>query len=76
MPRGCGPIGEAAHRRHLDALAGSAQSILVERQGMGRTEDFTLAEIAGGAPGEIVDAVVAGHDGARLIALPRPAQAA
>jgi threonylcarbamoyladenosine tRNA methylthiotransferase MtaB len=69
-------IGEAAHRRHLDALAGSAQSILVERQGMGRTEDFTLAEIAGGAPGEIVDAVVAGHDGARLIALPRPARAA
>jgi threonylcarbamoyladenosine tRNA methylthiotransferase MtaB len=69
-------IGHEAHRRHLDALHGSVQSILVEREGVGRTEDFTLAGIAGGGPGEIVEAVVAGHDGARLIAAPRPAQTA
>ena len=69
-------IGEEAYRRHLDALAGSAQSILVERDCLGRTEDFTLAAIAGGGPGEIVEAMVAGHDGARLIAVPRPAEGA
>ena len=69
-------IGEAAHHRHLERLAGSAQSVLVERPGLGRTEDFTLASLAGGTPGEIVEVVVAGHDGARLITVPPPARAA
>ncbi|RWE34556.1 MAG: tRNA (N(6)-L-threonylcarbamoyladenosine(37)-C(2))-methylthiotransferase MtaB [Mesorhizobium sp.] len=68
--------GEAAYRRHLMSLGGTRQSILVERDGLGRTEGFTLAAIAIGQPGEIVDAVVTGHDGARLIAAPLAAQAA
>ncbi|WP_051334102.1 tRNA (N(6)-L-threonylcarbamoyladenosine(37)-C(2))-methylthiotransferase MtaB [Mesorhizobium sp. WSM3224] len=68
--------GEAAYRRHLSSLSGTRQSILVERDGLGRTEGFTLAAIAAGQPGDIVDAVVAGHDGARLIAAPSAAQAA
>jgi len=68
-------IGEQAYRRHLDRLAGSAQSVLIEREGTGRTEDFTLAAIAAGGPGEIVEAVVAGNDGKRLVALPRAARA-
>ncbi|TIV66147.1 MAG: tRNA (N(6)-L-threonylcarbamoyladenosine(37)-C(2))-methylthiotransferase MtaB [Mesorhizobium sp.] len=68
--------GEAAYRRHLMSLGGTRQSILVERDGLGRTEGFTLAAINIGAPGEIVDAVVTGHDGARLIAAPLAAQAA
>jgi threonylcarbamoyladenosine tRNA methylthiotransferase MtaB len=68
--------GEAAYRRHLSSLAGTRQSILVERDGLGRTEGFTLAAIDAGAPGEIVEAVIAGHDGARLIAAPAAAQAA
>ena len=33
-----------------------AQSILVERDGLGRTEGFTLAALDAGAPGEIVEA--------------------
>ncbi|TIN99265.1 MAG: tRNA (N(6)-L-threonylcarbamoyladenosine(37)-C(2))-methylthiotransferase MtaB, partial [Mesorhizobium sp.] len=61
-------VGEAAYRRHLAALAGTRQSILIERDGLGRTEGFTLAAIGVGQPGEIVEAVVTGHDGARLIA--------
>ena len=69
-------VGEAAYRRHLAALAGTRQSILVERDGLGRTEGFTLAAIDIGAPGEIVEAHIAGHDGARLIAAPLAAQAA
>lgn len=68
--------GDAAHRRHLDALAGTRQRILVERDGIGRSEGFFLAAIDGGMPGEIVEAVVAGHDGEKLIAAPAAARAA
>jgi threonylcarbamoyladenosine tRNA methylthiotransferase MtaB len=60
--------GDAAHCRHLDALVGSRQRILVEREGLGRTEGFALAAIDDGRPGEIVEAVVRGHDGEKLIA--------
>lgn len=68
--------GEAAYGRHLASLTGTRQSILVEREGLGRTEGFSLAAIERGAPGEIVEAVIAGHDGARLIAAPITAEAA
>ena len=60
--------GDAAHARHLAGLAGTAQRILVEREGLGRTEGFTLATIDTGRPGEIVTARIAGHDGERLTA--------
>jgi threonylcarbamoyladenosine tRNA methylthiotransferase MtaB len=60
--------GDAAYRRHLDELAGSAQRILVEREGLGRTEGFSLAAIDAGRPGEIVAARITGHDGDKLIA--------
>lgn len=69
-------IGEAAYARHLATLAGTRQSILIERDGIGRTEGFTLAAIDAGEPGEIVEAVITGHDGSRLIAAPLAAQAA
>jgi threonylcarbamoyladenosine tRNA methylthiotransferase MtaB len=62
--------GDAAHRRHLAALQGTTQSILVERDGLGRTEGFTLAAIGEGMPGEILLAVVSGHDGDRLVVQP------
>ncbi|TPM30169.1 tRNA (N(6)-L-threonylcarbamoyladenosine(37)-C(2))-methylthiotransferase MtaB [Mesorhizobium sp. B2-3-4] len=68
--------GEAAYVRHLSSLAGSRQSILIERDGLGRTEGFTLAALGAGAPGEIVEAEISGHDGARLIAAPLAARAA
>jgi threonylcarbamoyladenosine tRNA methylthiotransferase MtaB len=68
--------GERAYRAHLDRLTGSRQSILIEHDGVGRTEGFTLAAIDAGAPGEIVEAVIAGHDGSRLMAHAPAAQAA
>lgn len=68
--------GEAAYRRHLASLAGTRQSILIERDGLGRTEGFTLAALGMGAPGEIVEADISGHDGIRLIATPLAARAA
>jgi threonylcarbamoyladenosine tRNA methylthiotransferase MtaB len=68
--------GERAYARHLASLTGSVQRLLVERDGIGRTEGFTLASVPFGAPGEIVEAVIAGHDGSRLVARPPAAQAA
>jgi threonylcarbamoyladenosine tRNA methylthiotransferase MtaB len=68
--------GDIAYRRHLDSLVGSIQRMLIERDGLGRTEGFTMAAIDAGSPGEIVEAVVTGHDGTRLAASPLAAQAA
>ncbi|WP_024587458.1 tRNA (N(6)-L-threonylcarbamoyladenosine(37)-C(2))-methylthiotransferase MtaB [Aliihoeflea sp. 2WW] len=68
--------GDAAYRRHLVKLTGTSQRILVERDGIGRTEGFTMAAIDAGAPGEIVEAVVTGHDGERLTATARAQRAA
>ncbi len=68
--------GDNAYRRHLNSLAGSRQRILVERPGLGHTEGFTLAAIDRGAPGEIVEATVTGHDARHLIAAPLALQAA
>lgn len=60
--------GDAAYRHHLDSMIYSRQTVLVEREGLGRTEGFTLAAVEGGTPGEIVDTMVTGHDGQHLTA--------
>lgn len=66
--------GDAAYMRHLAALSGTNQSVLIEREGIGRTEGFTIVAIEAGQPGEIVSAQVTGHDGERLIARPLQTQ--
>lgn len=68
--------GEAAYQRHLESLTGSRQQVLVEREGLGRTEGFTLVALDQGAPGEIIEVDIAGHDGERLTAAPAAARAA
>ncbi|MET0942380.1 MAG: tRNA (N(6)-L-threonylcarbamoyladenosine(37)-C(2))-methylthiotransferase MtaB [Mesorhizobium sp.] len=68
--------GEVAYARHLDSLVGTRQRILIERQGLGRTEGFTLAVIDGGVPGEIVDARIISRDTQHLIAEPLALRAA
>jgi len=68
--------GDRAYARHLASLAGTPQRLLIEREGSGRTEGFTLASVPFGAAGEIVEALIAGHDGNRLIAAPAAARAA
>ncbi len=60
--------GEAAHRRHLASRVGTRQRVLVEREGIGRAEDFSLVAIGFGETGTIVEAVISGHDGERLVA--------
>jgi len=60
--------GDRAYRKHLASLTGTRQRILVEREGLGRTEGFTLAAVPFGEPGEIVEALIEGNDGGRLVA--------
>ncbi|MDN2565681.1 tRNA (N(6)-L-threonylcarbamoyladenosine(37)-C(2))-methylthiotransferase MtaB [Aquibium sp. A9E412] len=67
--------GEVAYRRHLAALVGTRQRVLIEREGLGRTEGFAPVAVAG-APGSIVEARITGEDGRRLLARPTRAHAA
>ena len=60
--------GAAALRRHLDALRGSRQNVLIERGGFGRTEGYTRIRVAPDhTPGTIVRLHVGDHDGTCLI---------
>lgn len=59
--------GDTAFRAHLDTETGRRHAVLVEKDGLGRTEQFTLTEIDRGAPGEIVPAVVIGRTDRTLI---------
>jgi threonylcarbamoyladenosine tRNA methylthiotransferase MtaB len=62
--------GVAALRRHLDGAKGRHINVLMETEGQGRSADFTPVRIeAKRGPGVLVEAVVAGHDGAQLIAV-------
>ncbi|MBH0237821.1 tRNA (N(6)-L-threonylcarbamoyladenosine(37)-C(2))-methylthiotransferase MtaB [Methylobrevis albus] len=60
--------GDAALARHLASEAGRTRKVLVEKPGLGRTEQFTLTEIDGGDAGEIVTARITGHTGRALTA--------
>ena len=67
--------GDRAYAAHLQARSGATARVLVEKPGIGRTEDFTLAA-AEGAPGDIVSVAVTGHDGEKLLTRPALAGAA
>ena len=60
--------GEEAYGRHLQAMVGTRQKVLIERPGIGRSENFTLVSLTGGEPGTIVPAAITGHDSDRLLA--------
>lgn len=60
--------GEKAYQTHLNQLQNSQQMILVERDGIGRTQDYTLAKIDGAAAGTLVKGQIIGHDKKQLIA--------
>jgi threonylcarbamoyladenosine tRNA methylthiotransferase MtaB len=62
-------VGEQATARHLDAQVGRALSVLVEKPGLGRAEDFTEVRLAAAlGAGHIVSVRASGHDGRRLSA--------
>ena len=60
--------GDAAYTGHLHGLVGTRQKILIEREGLGRTEGFTLVGIHGGTPGQIIERMINGHDSVKLFA--------
>ncbi|WP_193185236.1 tRNA (N(6)-L-threonylcarbamoyladenosine(37)-C(2))-methylthiotransferase MtaB [Nisaea sediminum] len=59
--------GEANLARFLESLAGSLQSVLVEKPDFGRAENFAPVRLEGGIPGEIVPVRITGSDGTHLI---------
>ena len=65
--------GVAALKRHLESAKGRHISVLMENARHGRSADFTpvLIEAEHGA-GALIDAVVAGDDGAALLATAAP----
>ncbi|SFZ85178.1 threonylcarbamoyladenosine tRNA methylthiotransferase MtaB [Devosia enhydra] len=62
--------GEAAYRRLIESRIGAVESVLVERAGLGRSEQFVPVVIAGGAPGQILPARVTGSEPRGLVAEP------
>jgi threonylcarbamoyladenosine tRNA methylthiotransferase MtaB len=61
--------GEGALVRHLEAQVGARRSVLTERGGVGRTEQFTAVRLAAPIePGAILDLTMMGHDGRQLLA--------
>lgn len=60
-------VGEVLAIRHLEAMTGSRQRILVERNGMAHTENFTLAAAPGLEARRLLDVRVTGHNGRNLI---------
>ena len=73
--------GEAALLAHLEAEQGRERQVLIEREGLGRSEQFTQVEFspeaAGGkAAGDLVRLRIAGHTGRHLLGVTTGRQAA
>ena len=61
--------GDAALAARNEALVGTTQTLLTEKQGLGRTACFTPVQIAGAAePGAFRDVLITGTNGKQLIA--------
>ncbi len=60
-------VGERLQVRHFERMVGTTQHILVERNGMAHTANFTLAAAPGLQPRSLLDVRVTGHNGRHLI---------
>ncbi|WP_067338169.1 tRNA (N(6)-L-threonylcarbamoyladenosine(37)-C(2))-methylthiotransferase MtaB [Stappia indica] len=73
--------GEAALLAHLEAEQGRERQVLIEREGLGRSEQFTQVEFspeaaAGKEAGDLVTLRIAGHTGRHLLGVTTGRQAA
>jgi threonylcarbamoyladenosine tRNA methylthiotransferase MtaB len=59
--------GATAFRRHLAAQIGRRVTVLAERGGKGRAEDFTPVRMPDTEPGTLIAGEVIGHDGRALL---------
>jgi threonylcarbamoyladenosine tRNA methylthiotransferase MtaB len=60
--------GEAALQRHLAAQTGRTLTVLTERGGTARAEDFTKVRVGDVPAGRLMDVRISGHDGSMLTA--------
>jgi threonylcarbamoyladenosine tRNA methylthiotransferase MtaB len=58
--------GEMARDRHLDAMKGSRQMVLMERGGIGHTPSFASVAFAGATPGTFLPLTITGRAGPHL----------
>jgi threonylcarbamoyladenosine tRNA methylthiotransferase MtaB len=59
--------GEEVLVKHLAHEVGKLRPVLIEKEGLGRTEQFTQVELTGGLAGEIVETSIIGHTGRHLL---------
>ncbi|TCP87819.1 threonylcarbamoyladenosine tRNA methylthiotransferase MtaB [Rhizobium sp. PP-CC-2G-626] len=59
-------IGEELARDHLTSMVGTTQTVLVESNGTGHTENFTRVATPGLEPRSLVATTITGHDGKNL----------
>ncbi|NKB47877.1 MAG: tRNA (N(6)-L-threonylcarbamoyladenosine(37)-C(2))-methylthiotransferase MtaB [Alphaproteobacteria bacterium] len=59
--------GQTALARHLDGEIGGLRSVLIERDGFGRTEYFAPVLVAGAQPGPALPVHITGRDGDKLV---------
>ncbi|KZL20040.1 tRNA (N(6)-L-threonylcarbamoyladenosine(37)-C(2))-methylthiotransferase MtaB [Pseudovibrio sp. WM33] len=62
--------GQEALLAHLRAEVGKKREVLIEREGLGRTEQFTQVELDADIAGSLVSARITGHTERHLIAEP------
>ena len=61
--------GEEKLASYLNAQVGCTASVLMENNGLGRTQSFATVKVKDGMPGEILDVKLTSHDGKRLTGL-------
>nr|WP_299507804.1 tRNA (N(6)-L-threonylcarbamoyladenosine(37)-C(2))-methylthiotransferase MtaB [uncultured Rhizobium sp.] len=59
-------VADRLHVAHLERLIGTRQMLLVERNEMAHTEDFTFVSAPGFTPGTLVEVSIGGHNGRHL----------
>jgi threonylcarbamoyladenosine tRNA methylthiotransferase MtaB len=59
--------GQTALGHHLDREIGGERSVLIERDGFGRTEYFAPVLVAGAQPGPLLPVRITGRDGDKLV---------
>lgn len=69
-------VAERLQAMHLASRVGTRQKLLVERNEMAHTEDFTLVAAPGMTPGSLIEVSIGGHTGRHLTIASAAASAA
>lgn len=69
-------VAERLQAIHLTSRVGTRQKLLVERNEMAHTEDFTLVAAPGMKPGSLIEVSIGGHNGRHLTIASAAASAA